>query len=87
MAEARRRGVTIEEVGNAAAFLCSDLATGITGETLYVDAGFNIVGMAFPEADAPQSAADRTAAAASRIRPAICIQGNQGIRTGRLATS
>ena len=36
-----RRNVTIEEVGNAAAFLCSDLASGITGEILYVDAGFN----------------------------------------------
>jgi enoyl-[acyl-carrier protein] reductase I len=40
-----RRNVTIEEVGNASAFLCSDLASGITGETIYVDAGFNIVGM------------------------------------------
>lgn len=40
-----RRGVTIEEVGNAGAFLCSDLASGITGEVLYVDAGFNMVGM------------------------------------------
>lgn len=37
-----KRNVTIEEVGNAAAFLCSDLASGITGETVYVDAGFNI---------------------------------------------
>jgi enoyl-[acyl-carrier protein] reductase I len=36
-----RRNVTIDEVGNAAAFLCSDLASGITGEVLYVDAGFN----------------------------------------------
>ena len=36
-----RRGVTIEEVGNAAAFLLSDLASGITGEITYVDAGFN----------------------------------------------
>lgn len=39
------RGVTIEEVGNTAAFLCSDLASGITGEITYVDAGFNMVGM------------------------------------------
>ena len=39
------RGVTIDEVGNAAAFLCSDLATGITGEIMYVDAGFNMMGM------------------------------------------
>ena len=36
-----RRGVTIEEVGNTAAFLCSDLASGITGEITYVDGGFN----------------------------------------------
>lgn len=38
-----RRCVTIEDVGNAAAFLCSDLAAGITGEVLYVDGGFNTV--------------------------------------------
>jgi len=36
-----RRNVTIEEVGNVSAFMCSDLASGITGEILYVDAGFN----------------------------------------------
>lgn len=36
-----RRNVTIEEVGNAAAFLCSDLASGISGEILYVDGGAN----------------------------------------------
>jgi len=36
-----RRNVTIEEVGNVAAFLCSDLASGVTGEITYVDAGFN----------------------------------------------
>lgn len=39
------RSVSIEEVGNAASFLCSDLASGITGEILYVDGGFNIVGL------------------------------------------
>ena len=38
-----RRGVSTEEVGNATAFLLSDLASGITGETLYVDAGFSHV--------------------------------------------
>lgn len=38
-----RRNVTIEEIGNVAAFLCSDLASGITGEITYVDCGFNIV--------------------------------------------
>ncbi len=38
-------GVTTEEVGNTAAFLCSDLASGITGEITYVDGGFNTVGI------------------------------------------
>lgn len=41
-----RRNVTIDEVGNAAAFLCSDLASGVTGDVLYVDAGYHILGMA-----------------------------------------
>lgn len=40
-----RRTVSIEDVGNVGAFLCSDLASGITGEITYVDAGYNIVGM------------------------------------------
>lgn len=40
-----RRNVTIDEVGNVAAFLCSDLASGVTGEITYVDAGYNIVGI------------------------------------------
>lgn len=40
-----KRNVTIEEVGNAAAFLCSDLASGITGEITYVDCGYNIAGV------------------------------------------
>jgi enoyl-[acyl-carrier protein] reductase I len=44
-----RRNVTTDEVGNAAAFLCSDLASGITGETLFVDAGFNTVAFAIVE--------------------------------------
>ncbi len=39
-----RRNVTIEEVGNAAAFLCSDLASAITGGVTYVDCGYNAVG-------------------------------------------
>jgi enoyl-[acyl-carrier protein] reductase I len=38
-----RRNVSIEDVGNAAAFLLSDLAAGITAEILYVDGGFNVV--------------------------------------------
>lgn len=40
-----RRTVTQLEVGNAAAFLCSDLSSGITGQILYVDAGYEIMGM------------------------------------------
>ncbi len=40
-----RRNVSIDEVGNVGAFLCSDLASGITGEITYVDAGYNILGM------------------------------------------
>jgi enoyl-[acyl-carrier protein] reductase I len=43
-----KRNVTIEDVGNTAAFLCSDLAAGITGEVTYVDGGFNSVAMNFP---------------------------------------
>jgi enoyl-[acyl-carrier protein] reductase I len=44
-----RRNVTIEEVGNAAAFLCSDLASGISGDVLYVDAGYHVQAMAVPQ--------------------------------------
>ena len=40
-----RRNVSIEDVGNTAAFLCSDLAAGITGEIVHVDAGYHIVGV------------------------------------------
>jgi len=40
-----RRNVTADDVGNAAAFLCSDLAAGIAGEILYVDGGYNTIGM------------------------------------------
>ncbi len=43
-----RRNITIDEVGNAAAFMCSDLASGITGEIMYVDAGFNITALGNP---------------------------------------
>lgn len=40
-----RTNITAEQVGNAAAFLCSDLASGITGDILYVDAGFHTIGL------------------------------------------
>lgn len=44
-----KRNVTQEEVGNAAAFLCSDLASGITGEIVYVDNGYHNIGMSLDE--------------------------------------
>lgn len=45
-----RRTVTIDEVGETGAFLCSPMARGITGEILHVDAGYHIVGMKHPDA-------------------------------------
>jgi enoyl-[acyl-carrier protein] reductase I len=47
-----RRNVSTEDVGNAATFLCSDMAAGITGEILYVDNGFSTVGMSFADGEA-----------------------------------
>ncbi|HEY7385430.1 MAG TPA: enoyl-ACP reductase FabI [Beijerinckiaceae bacterium] len=45
-----RRTVTIEEVGETAAYLFSDMSRGMTGEILHVDAGYHVVGMKNPEA-------------------------------------
>ena len=42
---ALRRNVEIDEVADAALFLCSNMSRGITGEIIYVDAGFRIMGM------------------------------------------
>ena len=42
-----RRNVSTQDVGNAATFLCSDMAAGVTGEILYVDNGYSTVGMSF----------------------------------------
>jgi enoyl-[acyl-carrier protein] reductase I len=47
-----RRNIGIDEVGNAALYLCSDLASGVTGEIHYVDAGYNVVGVPSPEENA-----------------------------------
>jgi enoyl-[acyl-carrier protein] reductase I len=44
-----RRNVTTTDVGNAAAFLCSDMAAGVTGEILYVDNGFSHIGMSIED--------------------------------------
>jgi enoyl-[acyl-carrier protein] reductase I len=41
--------VTIDEVGNVAAFLCSDMASGVTGEIMYVDGGFNTTALGNPD--------------------------------------
>ncbi|MCS6911208.1 MAG: SDR family oxidoreductase, partial [Anaerolineales bacterium] len=46
-----RRNITIDDVGNAAAYLCSDLAAGVTGEIHYVDAGYNVAGFPAPTED------------------------------------
>ena len=40
-----RRNVTLEDIGRASYFLLSDLSSGVTGETVYVDCGYNIVGV------------------------------------------
>jgi enoyl-[acyl-carrier protein] reductase I len=53
-----RENVTTEDVGNAAVFLCSDMAAHITGEVLYVDSGYNIVGM--PELPSPHAPSRNT---------------------------
>jgi enoyl-[acyl-carrier protein] reductase I len=42
------QNVTSEDVGNAAVFLCSDLAARTTGEVYYVDSGYNILGISEP---------------------------------------
>ncbi len=49
-----KRTVTTEEVGNTAAFLLSDMSSGTTGQTIYVDSGYNVVGM--KAVDAPDIA-------------------------------
>ncbi len=54
-----KRNVTLEDVGNATAFICSDLASGITGEILHVDCGYSTVGMTFPVDEDEKVIADR----------------------------
>jgi enoyl-[acyl-carrier protein] reductase I len=45
-----RRNVSVEEVGDAAVYLLSDLSRGVTAEILHVDAGYNVIGMKHPDA-------------------------------------
>ena len=45
-----RRNVSLDDVGNAAAYLLSDMARGVTGEVQHVDSGYHIVGMKHPDA-------------------------------------
>ena len=52
-----RRNVTIDDVGGAGLYLCSDLSSGVTGETHHVDAGYHVVGM--KQEDAPDIALDQ----------------------------
>jgi enoyl-[acyl-carrier protein] reductase I len=59
------RGVTLEEIGGAALYLLSDLATGVTGDVHFVDSGYNIITMPHPDAlraDAAAGATSETAA-------------------------
>jgi len=49
-----RRNVTIDEVGNVAAFLCSDLASSLTGEIIYADSGYSHIGMGPLESPEPK---------------------------------
>jgi len=44
------RGVTLEELGGAGLYLCSDLSSGVTGEIHFVDSGYNVIAMPQPEA-------------------------------------
>jgi len=52
-----RRNVTIEDVGGAGVYFCSELSSGVTGETHHVDAGYHVVGM--KQEDAPDIALDK----------------------------
>ena len=70
-----RRTVTIEDVGNVAAFLCSDLAAGVTGEVTYVDAGYNIMGMSGIECEPPQAGSTPRC----RMRHSSKKPGNAGL--------
>ena len=62
-----RRNVTIEDVGNVAAFLLTDLAGGVTAEITYVDGGFSHTAMRAAESSAPHARRRRAASAGALI--------------------
>jgi enoyl-[acyl-carrier protein] reductase I len=56
-----RRNITAEDVGNTALWLCSDLGSAITGETIFVDAGINVMGLSLemlPKKPSSEASAD-----------------------------
>ncbi len=69
-----RRSVSLEEIGNAALYLVSDLGTGVTGEVHFVDSGYNIISMPRPEdlkaQEANEAAVERGAAAVPDVEAA-----------------
>lgn len=65
-----RRTVTIEEVGNSALYLLSDLSTGVTGEVHFVDSGYNIIAMPHPEVLKTQEDAEAKLAAEEPVKAA-----------------
>jgi enoyl-[acyl-carrier protein] reductase I len=56
-----RRTVTIDEIGNSALYLLSDLSSGVTGDILYVDSGYHIISMPHPEVLTAQEEAEAKA--------------------------
>jgi enoyl-[acyl-carrier protein] reductase I len=71
-----RRTVTIDEIGGAALYLLSDLATGVTGDIHFVDSGYNIVSM--PHPGALQTVDDAETAAEEREQPGEIVQQRAG---------
>ncbi len=65
-----RRTVTIEEVGNSALYLLSDLSTGVTGEVHFVDSGYNIISMPHPDVLKTQEDAEAKLAAEEPVKAA-----------------
>ncbi len=71
------RGVTLEELGGAGLYLCSDLSTGVTGEIHFVDSGYNVVAMPLPDALRARRAA-KTAINRCRFVDGVFRRENSG---------